>query len=102
MRSTPSWAPSFTFCTMGRVALSFEATTTNQIGMRHYLVVYGQARITEGGAPELLHELAQTYVGPGTDFPAVPEPAAGLHHSGQADAGQWRGPVGRLTTNGSV
>jgi len=60
-----------------RVALSFEATTTNEIGMRHYLVVYGQARITEGGAPELLHELAQTYVGPGTDFPPFPNPPPG-------------------------
>lgn len=61
-----------------RVALSFEGGDSNEIGMRHHLVVYGQARITEGGAPELLHRLAQTYVGPGTDFPPMPDPPPGF------------------------
>src|SRR3712207_2295905 len=61
-----------------RVAVSFEATTANAVGMRDYLVVYGEARITEGGAPELLHRLAQTYVGPGTDFPPMPDPPPGF------------------------
>src|ERR1039458_1219983 len=37
-----------------RVALSVEAGTRNQIGLDEYLVVHGRARITEGGAPELL------------------------------------------------
>jgi PPOX class probable F420-dependent enzyme len=36
-----------------RVALSLEAPGANAIGMRNYAVIYGQARITEGGAPEL-------------------------------------------------
>ena len=61
-----------------RVAISFEAETANGVGMRDYLVVHGQARVTEGGAPELLHELAQTYVGPGTVFPPMPNPPAGF------------------------
>jgi PPOX class probable F420-dependent enzyme len=61
-----------------RVALSIEATEANAIGMRHYLVVHGVARITAGGAPELLHELAQTYVGPGTVFPPMPDPPPGV------------------------
>jgi PPOX class probable F420-dependent enzyme len=61
-----------------RVVLSFEASTSNEIGMRHYLVVHGRARLTEGGAPELLHELAQTYVGPGTRFPPMPDPPPGV------------------------
>jgi PPOX class probable F420-dependent enzyme len=61
-----------------RVAVSFEATTANPVGMRHYLVVHGTARITEGGAPELLRELAQVYVGPGTDFPPMPNPPGGF------------------------
>ena len=61
-----------------RVVLSFEGSTDNGIGMRHYLVVHGIARITEGGAPELLHRLAQTYVGPGTDFPPMPNPPPGF------------------------
>ena len=34
--------------------------------------------VTEGGAPELLHRLAQTYVGPGTVFPPMPNPPPGF------------------------
>jgi PPOX class probable F420-dependent enzyme len=60
-----------------RVALSLEAPGSNAVGMRDYAVVYGQARITEGGAPELLRRLAQVYVGPGTVFPPMPEPPPG-------------------------
>ena len=60
-----------------RVALSLEAPGANAIGMRNYAVVYGQARITEGGAPELLQRLAYTYVGPGVTFPPTPEPPPG-------------------------
>ena len=61
-----------------RVALSFEADGDNGIGMRNYLVVHGRARITEGGAPQLLNSLAQTYVGPGTSFPPMPDPPPGF------------------------
>lgn len=61
-----------------RVVLSFEADTANAVGMRDYLVVHGRARLTEGGAPELLHELAQVYVGPGTRFPPMPDPPPGV------------------------
>ena len=61
-----------------RVVLSFEAPTANAVGMRDYLVIHGRARITEGGAPELLQRLAQVYVGPGTRFPPVPNPPSGL------------------------
>lgn len=60
-----------------RVAISLEAPGANAIGMRNYAVVYGQARITEGGAPELLQRLAYTYVGPGVNFPPMPEPPPG-------------------------
>ena len=61
-----------------RVSVSFEGTGTNPLGMRDYLVVHGTARITEGGAPELLHQLAQTYIGPGTVFPPMPDPPPGF------------------------
>ncbi len=61
-----------------RVALSFEAPESNSIGMRHHLVVHGTARITEGGAPQMLHRLAQTYVGPGTPFPPMADPPPGV------------------------
>ena len=56
-----------------RVALSME--TGGRSGfLDNYLVISGRARITEGGAPELLHQLAQVYIGPGTKFPAENSP----------------------------
>ena len=61
----------------GRVALTIESEGLSDIGLREYLVVYGQARITEGGAPELLNHLAQTYMGEGSDFPPMPDPPPG-------------------------
>jgi len=60
------------------VALSLEAPGANEIGMRDYAVLSGRARSTAGGAPELLHRLAQVYVGPGTDFPPMPDPPPGF------------------------
>jgi PPOX class probable F420-dependent enzyme len=59
-----------------RVSLSIEADG-DQYGMRHYLVVEGTARIEEGGAPALLKHLAQRYIGPGTEFPPMPNPPEG-------------------------
>ena len=53
------------------------ASGRNAVGMQHYLVLHGRARITDGGAPELLHQLAQVYVGPGTKFPPMPDPPPG-------------------------
>ena len=64
-----------------RVALSIEAEGSNEIGMQHTLVLYGQARCVEGGAPELLQRLAHTYVGPDVEVPAVRRPAAGLRRA---------------------
>ena len=61
-----------------RVALSFEGSGENAIGMQDYAVVYGQARITEGGAPELLQRLAYTYVAPDVTFPPMPDPPPGF------------------------
>lgn len=60
-----------------RVSLSIEAEG-DHLGMQFHLVVEGTATVTEGGAPELLHALAQRYVGPGTDFPPMPEPPPGM------------------------
>ena len=61
----------------GRVALSVEATGATAIGMDHYLIVYGRARLSEGGAPELLQRLAATYLGPEVMFPPMSDPPAG-------------------------
>jgi PPOX class probable F420-dependent enzyme len=60
-----------------RVSLSIEADG-DQFGMQNYLVVEGTARVTEGGAPALLHDLAQRYIGPGTAFPPMPDPPEGF------------------------
>ena len=42
--------------------------------MRPYLAITGTARIVEGGAPELLAELAKTMLAPGTPFPPATRP----------------------------
>jgi PPOX class probable F420-dependent enzyme len=60
-----------------RVALSIETNRTNDIGLLEYLVVHGRARIQEGGAPELLQQLAYTYLGPDVRFPPMPDPPPG-------------------------
>ena len=60
-----------------RVTLSLEGKDSNEIGMRHYLVVHGRARVEEGGGRELLQQLAYTYVGRGVTFPPMPDPPPG-------------------------
>jgi PPOX class probable F420-dependent enzyme len=60
-----------------RVALSIASGRVNEWGLAEYLVVEGTARITEGGAPELLQRLAHTYLGPEVIFPAMPNPPPG-------------------------
>jgi PPOX class probable F420-dependent enzyme len=61
-----------------RIALTVPATTRNDFGLLEYLVVYGTARVTEGGAPELLQRLAHTYLGPDVVFPNMPDPPPGF------------------------
>lgn len=60
-----------------RVALSIEAGTRNEIGLDEYIVIHGSARITEGGAAELLQRLARVYLGPDVKFPPMDNPPAG-------------------------
>jgi PPOX class probable F420-dependent enzyme len=61
-----------------RVVVSVESGVTNPMGLREYLVVHGRARITEGGAPELLQRLARTYLGPDVRFPPMDDPPPGV------------------------
>jgi len=62
-----------------RVSLSIDGTGgKNAIGLRHYLVIHGTARITEGGGPELLQRLAHTYLGPDVKFPPMDDPPPGV------------------------
>jgi hypothetical protein len=42
---------------------------TNAQGLREYLVVYGDARVTEGGAFDLLQRLGRLYLGPNAVYP---------------------------------
>jgi len=53
----------------GRVALSLLGDKTNAKGLREYVVVYGNARVTEGGAADLLQRLARIYLGPNAVYP---------------------------------
>ncbi len=62
-----------------RVALSME-TGGKSGALDNYLVITGRARVTEGGAPELLHRLAQIYMGPGTKFPPDNAPGGYVTH----------------------
>jgi PPOX class probable F420-dependent enzyme len=61
-----------------RVALTVQGDRVNEWGLREYLVINGTARITEGGAAELLQRLARTYLGPDVVFPAMPDPPPGF------------------------
>jgi PPOX class probable F420-dependent enzyme len=61
-----------------RVALSMETGGMDPSGLAHYLVIHGRARVTEGGAPELLQELATVYLGEGVRFPPMEDPPPGL------------------------
>ena len=60
------------------VAVSFEGTEIHPPGLREYLVVRGRATIEEGGAPELLQELARVHLGPDVKFPAMDDPPPGV------------------------
>ena len=77
-----------------RIALTVHSDRINAWGLRQYLVIDGTARITEGGAPELLQRLARTYIGPDAIFPAMPDPPPGfvtrVHVERVSGVGSWR------------
>jgi PPOX class probable F420-dependent enzyme len=79
-----------------RVAISWETDRENGFGLTEYLVAYGTARITEGGAPQLLQELASVYLGPAVRFPAMPDPPPGwvmrIRPERFAGVGPWASP----------
>jgi PPOX class probable F420-dependent enzyme len=78
-----------------RVALSLEAATKSAMGLTEYAVLYGKARIQEGGAPELLQKLATVYIGPGVKFPPMDNPPPGYVTRIRVDriegVGPWTG-----------
>ena len=60
-----------------RVSVSMLGLGLHPIGLREYLVVYGTARVLQGGAAELLRRLARVYIGPDTTFPPDENPPPG-------------------------
>lgn len=79
----------------GRVAITFESSSRSGMGLAEYLVVYGTARIEEGGAPELLQQLAHIYLGPDVKFPPMDNPPPGYIMRTQIErisgVGPWTG-----------
>ena len=79
----------------GRVALTFECDSKSAMGLTEYLVIYGQATIEEGGAPELLQKLAQVYMGPEVKFPPMDDPPPGFINRVKVEriggVGPWTG-----------
>lgn len=60
-----------------RIVISLEASTKSSFGLNEYAVIHGEARITEGGAAELLQKLAYVYMGPDVKFPPMDNPPPG-------------------------
>jgi PPOX class probable F420-dependent enzyme len=61
-----------------RIAVTVQSERINEWGLREYLVLDGTARVTEGGAAELLQRLARIYLNPDAVFPAMPNPPPGF------------------------
>ena len=78
-----------------RVAISIEAKTKSSMQLTEYAVLYGVARIQEGGAAELLQNLAYVYIGPGVKFPPMDNPPPGYVTRIRVDriegVGPWTG-----------
>jgi PPOX class probable F420-dependent enzyme len=78
-----------------RVAISLEGRTKSAMGLTEYAVLYGTARIQEGGAAELLQKLAEVYIGPGVKFPPMENPPPGYVTRIRVDkidgVGPWTG-----------
>jgi PPOX class probable F420-dependent enzyme len=61
-----------------RVVISFEGTEIQPPGLRQYAVVHGSATVEQGGAAQLLQELAHVYLGPDVRFPPMDDPPPGV------------------------
>jgi hypothetical protein len=61
-----------------RVAISFEGTSPPGTFLADYAVLHGTARVTSGGAAELLHRLGRVYVGRDFVFPVSAPSGRGI------------------------
>ena len=81
-----------------RITISIQTERVNPYGLHEYLVIYGTARVTDGGGPEVLQRLAQTYLGPDVTFPPMPDPPPGFVTRVTVDrlggVGPWNEPTG--------
>ncbi len=60
-----------------RAVISMESDVMQPNGLQEHLVAYCTTRVTEGGAAQLLQELAHVYLGPDVRFPRVDDPPPG-------------------------
>ncbi len=81
-----------------RITISIQTERVTAYGLREYLVIYGTARVTDGGGPEVLQRLAHTYLGPDVTFPPMPDPPPGFVTRVTVDrlggVGPWNEPTG--------
>jgi len=81
-----------------RITISIQTERVNPYGLHEYLVIYGTARVTDGGGPEVLQRLAHTYLGPDVAFPPMPDPPPGFVTRVMVDrlggVGPWNEPTG--------
>jgi PPOX class probable F420-dependent enzyme len=79
----------------GRVAISLQASTKSVMELTEYVVLYGDARIEEGGGAALLQKLAGVYIGPCVKFPPMDNPPPGyitrIHVNRIDGVGPWTG-----------
>ncbi len=81
-----------------RITISIQTERVTPYGLHEYLVIYGTARVTDGGGPEVLQRLAHTYLGPDVTFPPMPDPPQGFVTRVTVDrlggVGPWNEPTG--------
>jgi PPOX class probable F420-dependent enzyme len=80
-----------------RITISIQTERVTPYGLHEYLVIYGTARVTDGGGPEVLQRLAHTYLGPDVTFPPMPNPPPGFVTRVTVDrlggVGPWNEPT---------
>jgi PPOX class probable F420-dependent enzyme len=79
-----------------RVSVSLESPDRHATGLQEYLILRGHAEVAQGGAFDLLHRLARTYLGPDAEFPpahlrAEPGFVARIHVEACTGIGPWAG-----------
>ena len=81
-----------------RITISIQTDRVTPYGLHEYLVIYGTARVTDGGGPEVLQRLARTYLGPDITFPPMPDPPPGFVTRVTVErlggVGPWNEPTG--------